>query len=223
MNITTYPMGSYSARELGLKTHIGANRGHKTHLKVRRERRNMYYAKHLTKYQVERRVNYAITTAIILITIMTGYAINFYAVRSFQIVNSVDTSVGADKVDASTGVIADSARAVITDNIFITSSVENPDIAEIKKYEWKKITVGEAIAIVNCESSFINEKSNISSASGKWMFTSDTWTEGVHARGLNWTLYDRFDFIKATNMAHWYIETKGQVARWDCARILKIK
>lgn len=71
-----------------------------------------------------------------------------------------------------------------------------------------------ALCIVKYESNFNPQARNAnSSASGLWQFISSTFQEGINQRGLDWTLEDRFDPYKSTDMAMWYLK-KGQASRW---------
>lgn len=82
------------------------------------------------------------------------------------------------------------------------------------------IPVNEMLDIAKCESNYKwYAKNEYSSASGLWQFTKDTWLEGVKKRGLNWTLEDRFNPIKSTNMMIWYVEKEGW-DRWECKKVL---
>jgi hypothetical protein len=73
-----------------------------------------------------------------------------------------------------------------------------------------------------CESS--NDPSAVnwqgSSASGLFMFTRDTFLDGIRWRGLDWTLNDRFDAEKSTDMAMWFVKKEGW-KRWACEKIVE--
>lgn len=59
-----------------------------------------------------------------------------------------------------------------------------------------------------------------SSASGLYMFTTGTWQDGLRWRGLDWSLDDRFDAEKSTDMAMWFVAKEGW-GRWACAKLVK--
>jgi soluble lytic murein transglycosylase-like protein len=79
----------------------------------------------------------------------------------------------------------------------------------------------KALAISACESGNNPKAKNPnSSASGLWQFTRGTFEDGIRWRGLSgWTIEDRFDPIKSTDMTMWFVKKEGW-GRWDCYRIL---
>jgi len=73
-----------------------------------------------------------------------------------------------------------------------------------------------------CESSNNPEAVNWqgSSASGLWMYTEGTFLDGIRWRGLDWTLDDRFDVEKSTDMTMWFVKKEGW-KRWECDKLVK--
>jgi len=75
------------------------------------------------------------------------------------------------------------------------------------------------IELADYESDFIwNNKNPVSTASGIYQFTTETFLDGIRWRGLDWTLKDREDYTKNINMAMWFIK-KEESGRWRDAGI----
>jgi len=89
-------------------------------------------------------------------------------------------------------------------------------IIGIKALEFR-VDANRALAIANCESRLNPNAVNLqgSSAAGLWMIIDSTMLEGIKNRGLDWSLEDKFDPWKATDMAMWYM-AKNQWSRWEC-------
>ncbi len=203
-------MGTYKFTDKAYKTKLGAvlkpKRKFKSTLRIKRK-----------LYMTKRRK----TDLFILRALLVSMAI-IAVVNTFSVPNRITVNGGT--VSAIPTVERETVEASVHNDLAsLPALIESPEMEEILKYKWKNITPQQAYDIIACESSFRNIKNPTSTASGKWQFTASTWEDGVKARNLNWTLYDRFDFEKATNMAHWYIEVKNQLGRWDCAKILNFK
>ena len=69
--------------------------------------------------------------------------------------------------------------------------------------------------IAFCESSYNPKATNgTSSATGLFQYLKGTWEEAVKIRGLDWTLEDRTNIEKSTDMIMWHIE-RGNLSKWD--------
>lgn len=103
--------------------------------------------------------------------------------------------------------------------VYVNESVE--DMIRRKAAEYG-VDAEHALAVVQCESHFnpnaVNQQG--STASGLWQFTEGTWHDGNRWRGTAWTLNDRFDAEKSTDMALWFIAREGW-SRWACDAIVR--
>lgn len=73
------------------------------------------------------------------------------------------------------------------------------------------------LRIAKCESGFDTQaKNKVSTATGTFQFLNGTWQDGVKWRGLDWTLEDRKDIYKSSDMAAWFMGVRGEYERWEC-------
>lgn len=199
-------MGTYTQRQL-------SNRTFKKY--IRKNKHNRTYNGGLTIREAKKQ-------AIVLCLLLIGMSVaGFYQYltvnyRSIAIINDAT-------VQAIAPVETHSEREIISPSADeIRAVMVEPEMQEILKYQWKRITPQQVYDLIECESNFRNIKNLTSTASGKLQFTEGTWQDGVKARNLDWTLNDRFDFTKAINMAHYFVEKKNQLSRWECAKILNL-
>jgi hypothetical protein len=179
-------------------------------------RRNKTYKGSLTKYRRNKQ-NKEILIFMLLSVIILSWTsaitnINKLAVNSFTIYSD-DTSVGVNKIDTSTGVIAGRNVTGEERKTYPSLSVKDYVSNELQK---NGINTNYAFRVITCESQWNPKAKNpIGTATGIWQFTQDTWLDGLRWRGLNWTLEDRKDYKKSTDMAIWFILREGW-GRWDC-------
>lgn len=183
----------------------------------RKNKYNKLYAGKLTKKQKNINENRAIMT----IAVVCLFAITY----AFIMTSNEIHIRGGSMVEAKAETVKQ-AQPQVAERVqdlpvaLSVNEVEQQIRKEIKKYDWKRITPEKAIEIVRCESSFRNVKNKHSSASGFWQFTNGTFSDGCRWRGLDWTLNDRYDIARATNMAHYFIEIRGEVERWECYKLI---
>ena len=110
-------------------------------------------------------------------------------------------------------------KAVIKDSYDVPNGIEEVYDHIVSVTGNKGLDTELYLAIIKCESGFNPKARNsVSTATGIAQFTSGTWTDGVKWRGLDWTLNDRLDYKKSLDMMIWFIETRGEISRWECLK-----
>jgi len=101
--------------------------------------------------------------------------------------------------------------------------IDELGVEEYIRFKARENGINEAkfVAVIKCESNFNHQAVNWqgSSAVGLLQFTSGTWQEGCRRFNKNWTLNDRFNYQKATEMAILFWKIK-QACRWKCYEML---
>jgi len=128
------------------------------------------------------------------------------------------------QVDIRHGVMVSGAVPVATAYVRQVSEAESQVSAQdtgmtieeqIRKIAKDFKDVDVLVKIATCESSLNPKATNgTSSATGLFQYLKGTWEEAVKIRGLDWTLEDRTNIEKSTDMIMWHIE-RGNLSKWD--------
>jgi len=197
-------IGTYTQRQLG-----------NYQIKITRKRHNKTYRKSLTKYQTEklRKQNLGIVIAIFA-SITIGMLIELAATTNSMEINGGEVSeqsVASPTVEQV--VMAETSISAPLPVMIGNNEIENYIVKEAIKHG---VNPDKALSVSFCESSFnLEAKNPNSTATGLWQFTKGTFLDGIRWRGLDWTLEDRKDLVKSTDMAMWFVKREGW-GRWAC-------